>query len=110
MKATHIEYSKVFNLGNYSNEKIGITLEVEQGDDPQKVLEHARAFVTLNAAEVKEKIAHAQRVLADPDNHTGYEVKGAERYLENIQAMKDDLGPIGLLDGPAPPTGENQDE
>lgn len=45
MKAITITYQRVFNLGNYESERIEITLQVEEGETAQQVLDAAKRFV-----------------------------------------------------------------
>jgi hypothetical protein len=46
MKALTITYQRVFNLGNYESERVEITLQVEEGERAQDVLDAAKRFVT----------------------------------------------------------------
>jgi hypothetical protein len=41
----------VFNLGNYESERIEITLQVEEGERAQAVLDAARRFVAGQAVQ-----------------------------------------------------------
>ena len=45
MKPKSVTYAKLKNLGNYENERIEITLEVEDGEKAADVLEIAKVFV-----------------------------------------------------------------
>jgi hypothetical protein len=49
MKALTITYQRVFNLGNYESERVEITLQVEEGERAQDVLDAAKRFVTGQA-------------------------------------------------------------
>ena len=42
MKIKRVEYSALVNLGNYSNEKIGFTADVTDGETPEAVVEQLR--------------------------------------------------------------------
>lgn len=48
MKATKITYSQCFNTGNFTNQVIGVEMEVEEGETAQQVLTKAKAFVQQN--------------------------------------------------------------
>ncbi|WP_420147059.1 hypothetical protein [Spirosoma sp.] len=83
MKIQTITYHKVFNLGNYQNEKIGIEIALEAGDDPVKChmeavkyVEHAHKFQTEYP-----KYERAKQMAADPMNHRGYEVEQAKQMV-----------------------------
>jgi hypothetical protein len=45
MHIDKVSYTKTFNLGNYSSEKIGVELELHQGEPADKALDIARALV-----------------------------------------------------------------
>jgi hypothetical protein len=53
MKALTITYQRVFNLGNYESERIEITLQVEEGETAQQVLDAAKRFVARQAVPPK---------------------------------------------------------
>ena len=48
MKATKVTYLKTFPLGQFINEKIGIEIELNEGDDIQSALAFARSECELN--------------------------------------------------------------
>ena len=49
MKAKLVRYERVFRLGNYESERIGIDIELEDGDKAIDALTHARKFVYSQA-------------------------------------------------------------
>lgn len=49
MRLTEIRYDRTINTGNYCNEKIGVTLQVEDGAKADDVLFAARAWVDKHA-------------------------------------------------------------
>lgn len=52
MKTTHVEFSALFNLGDYSNEKIGFRVQLEEGDEIDHVVGTLRArAIGLSAGE-----------------------------------------------------------
>jgi alkanesulfonate monooxygenase SsuD/methylene tetrahydromethanopterin reductase-like flavin-dependent oxidoreductase (luciferase family) len=46
-----ISYTRTFNLGNYSSEKIGVEFSLNVGDSANKALDHARELVEEYHAE-----------------------------------------------------------
>lgn len=46
MKLTTVKYEKTFNLGNYETERIAAEAIVEDGEDPEYVLNELKIFVT----------------------------------------------------------------
>lgn len=84
MKITRISYSRVYSLGNYENEKIGMEATVDEGDDILKsyvelknAVEHAHDL----RKDLRKREA-AESVMRNPDNHRGYDVKQAEDFLQ----------------------------
>jgi hypothetical protein len=45
MRATKILYERVHNLGNYENERVGIEIELDEGEKADEALRLARIFV-----------------------------------------------------------------
>lgn len=50
IRCKEIFYERTINTGQYENEKIGITLEIEEGVKAVEALQHAREFVNKHAA------------------------------------------------------------
>lgn len=46
-----VSYTRTFNLGNYSSEKIGVEFALNAGDSANKALDHARELVEQYHAE-----------------------------------------------------------
>ncbi|MFN0276780.1 MAG: hypothetical protein ACKVPJ_13620 [Chitinophagales bacterium] len=87
MKITSISYSKVFNLGNYSNEKIGVEIEISEVDDP--VACHLEAVKYVEKAHLFQqqlpKYTTALKVIKDTDNYTGFQRKDANAIIEDFE-------------------------
>ena len=45
MHITTVNYTRTFNLGNYSSEKIGVEFSLNQGESANKALDSARELV-----------------------------------------------------------------
>ena len=86
MKTTLIHYSKVFSLGNYENEKIGVDIEIQEGDDVQKAIQEARNFVEFNHKlnGLTSELEQLEYVINNPDDFTGSKVKQAKERREEI--------------------------
>lgn len=69
MQIKTVRYSALLNLGNYSNEKIGFTAQVSEGETVEQVIEQLREKVKqnggTNAEELYEKMWQGRRELAD---------------------------------------------
>lgn len=89
MKTTSIHYSKVFSLGNFQNEKIGVDVEVQEGDNIQSAIQQARDFVEFNHKlnGINAELHQCEYVLNNPDDFTGTRVKQAKQRKEEIEAQ-----------------------
>ena len=45
MQITMVNYTKTFNLGNYSSEKIGVEIAINEGEDAKEALNTAKQLV-----------------------------------------------------------------
>ena len=103
-----VEYARVFNLGNYENERIGLTAKVPDGgnmlaainkikDDVEAVHNYRRDLKTYE---------HAKQLLRNPDNHYVRDVTAAKETVANFQEKYafhepgDSQTALGLLDAP----------
>lgn len=86
MKTTLIHYSKVFSLGNFQNEKIGVDIEIQEGDDVQKAIQEARAFVEFNHKlnGLNSELEQQEYIINNPDEFTGGQVKMAKQRRDDI--------------------------
>lgn len=89
MKTTSVHYSKVFNLGDYQNEKIGVDIEIEAGDQVQDVINKAKDFVENQHQLAKQKIKYLEMCerLSNPDDFTGTQLKVAQGFKEQYESM-----------------------
>ncbi len=86
MKTKMISYSKVFSLGNFENEKLGVEIEIQEGDDVQKAIQQARSFVEFNHKlnGLSTELSQCEHVMKNPDDFTGTQVKRAKERSEEI--------------------------
>lgn len=89
MKVKTVSYSKVFSLGNYENEKLGVEFEIAEGDDVQKAMQKAREFVEFNHKlnGVVNEQTQCEHVISNPDDFTGTQVRRAKERLEQISEI-----------------------
>lgn len=80
MKVVQIEYKKLINTGNFEHQSLAVAVEVEDGETPHDAVKRAKAFVDaeLKPRPTENEWASAKRVLENPDNYTGREVKQAQ--------------------------------
>jgi hypothetical protein len=91
MKITTIIYNKVFSLGNYENEKLGIEIELQEGEDAQAAMDKAKQFVEFNHElnSIHDHIQRCEDVLLNADNYTGSQIKQAAAKKEELQHKLD---------------------
>lgn len=58
MKITKVSYSALANLGNYQNERIGMTAVLDDGESPEAAVEELRKRVTPLCNENLDKLQH----------------------------------------------------
>lgn len=88
MKIKSIQYSRVFSLGNFENEKIGAEVEVGEFDDPIEAFKEAKKFVELSSQTVTDKLEQAKKIVQNPDEYTGAAVKKAKEFLNQFEEQK----------------------
>lgn len=86
VKYTRIEYSKTFSLGNYENEKIGLTAEVPEGTDMLQAMNEIRDNVEAVHHYRRDLKAfnQAQHIVNNPQDYLGREVTRAEQAVESF--------------------------
>lgn len=93
MKALSVRYELVKSDGNWGNTRVGVEVEVEEGETAQQVLDRARAFVAKNMPDPRREhdLVRARRIVEDPDSFTGAQVKEARALLDRLGSDDDDL-------------------
>jgi len=92
MKTKSISYHKVFNLGDYSNEKIGVDLEIEEGDNVQDAVNKARDFVENQHQLNKQKgrYMEACSIIENSADYTGRQIETAKQFKDKYESMLSD--------------------
>jgi hypothetical protein len=87
MHLDKISYEKCFPLGGYSNEKIGVSVTIAPGEDPLEAFAEAKKQVEKSHKFFRELPVYeqAQKVVADPMNHTGREVESSKQFIEMFE-------------------------
>lgn len=91
MKTTHVEFSALFNLGDYSNERIGFRVQMEDGDDIFEVVDNLRNKATTlsagegNAEALYSRIYEGQRKLRDIEAKV---VEASEQWNQVAQFLR----------------------
>lgn len=88
MQTDSIYYEKCFPLGGYSNEKIGIKIDLSEGDNPLDAFADAKKHVEKSHKFFQDTPAYeqAKKIVSNPDDYTGRDVKQAQITIENFEA------------------------
>jgi hypothetical protein len=88
MNIERISYHKTFNLGNYSNEKIGIDIAVGEGENPIEVFAEAKRQVEKSHRFFVDQPGYeqAKNIVSNPDDFTGRDVKNAQEAIKAFEA------------------------
>lgn len=97
-----VRYERLFNLGNYENEKIGISVPVEDGETADQALARAQAFV----ADQRNQLARLED-MADRVGRLTSQVwqlqRLAQRYTQRYHELKEKLEQLGTEVPPLSP-------
>ena len=88
MKVITVEYSKVINLGNYENEKIGLMVELEDGETPSDALVRCRNYVkALNPRNKPQKFEyeHAKECIERTDDFSPKKIKEFQDTIDRYE-------------------------
>lgn len=90
MKCTRIYYEKCFNLGNYQNEKVGVEIELAEGETAAAAMKLAQKFVEQSTTKENHNLDRAKQIVAQPDNYSYSDVVKAKEQIAS-QPKEDDL-------------------
>ncbi len=94
MRPVKIFYQRLIATGNYEHERIGIEIELDEGDTAADALDRAKQFIdcqnTANKKYDADKMQRLTLVVNNPDDYTGAQVKEAQRELDEM-SQTDDL-------------------
>ena len=81
MKATKIKYEKTFNLGNFSNEVIGVEIELEEGETAKQAIESAKDYVNKvqKIGELRDKLKRIE------DNPEQFRLDSYQKAKEDVK-------------------------
>jgi hypothetical protein len=88
MTVDSIYYEKCFPLGGYSNEKIGIKINLAAGEDPIDAFAQAKLHVE-KSHKFFQDLPHyeqAKKIVNNHDDFTGRQVKQAEECITAFEA------------------------
>jgi hypothetical protein len=67
MRVSLVKYEQIRNLGNYENQKVGVEIEVNDGESPAAAMEQARAIVMAALYPERQSKPKARPIGADAD-------------------------------------------
>ena len=88
MKTTKIYYKKLFNLGDYENEEIGIELEAEENETALELLDKAKLFVKVHSTIQHREIEQAHKTIINKDDYMNRDVENANHALQGYDYDK----------------------
>lgn len=88
MEIKTIIYHKTFNLGNYSNEKIGVEIALSPDENPLDAFAEAKKHVEKSHQFFQDmpKYEMAKKVVSNPDDHKVRDVKAYEEVMKAFEA------------------------
>jgi hypothetical protein len=87
MKVTIVRFEKLINLGNYENQKLGVEVQLDEGETPSEAIKRAKAFVESHLApkvDTNYDIEQAKRIVANPDDYAPKKVREAQTLLDRV--------------------------
>lgn len=103
MKITTVHYSALINLGNYSNEKIGFSAELSEGESPEQAIEALRQKIKevagLNSEEVDSLLYKGRREIEKIEHklHKARQQWDATAEFLRAQGIKPDASDMPLF-------------
>lgn len=93
MEITTVSYHKTFNLGNYSNEKIGMDIKLAPGEDPLEAFAEAKKQVEKSHLFFlhQPEYNRAKDIVTRPDDFTGRDVKQAQETISIFEENYSDM-------------------
>jgi len=91
---TSVQYSRLFGLGNYENEKVGASCQVQEDEDPKLVLNALKAWINQQGrdlqrlGDVQESIAELGSMKADLE----LQLTGLHERFERVTAFLEKHG------------------
>lgn len=90
MKPKSITYSKVYSDHNYGNEKVEITVEIEENELPEDVFSYAKSFVESSHQKSldADKVIKVLNEIDKPDDYGIVTTSGISYPSPNIKPPK----------------------
>ena len=101
MKATSVNYSRLFNLGDYENEKVGISAVVEEGQDPEQVLAECKAWVKSQGKDYRDLDMKVDK-LRSRKGDLEYNIYRLEEQTRKMLEKVEEINSILLVHGIQP--------
>lgn len=103
MKVTQIEYSALYNTGNYENEKVGLTVQLEEGETVEETVLALRKKTAemvgpkaMEQVSLKHRLNLAVKDMQEKTEQAAQEYEQAKAFME-AQGLKMDMPAFPLL-------------
>ena len=96
MHINQISYVRTFNLGNYSSEKIGVEIAINEGEDAKQALDTAKSLVEEYHKSSEFPMPHIEeRIIPE---HLLPVVQVQKSYGETLEEQINSCTDIGVLE------------
>jgi hypothetical protein len=103
MKVTQIEYVALYNTGNYEHEKVGLTVQLEEGEAPEEVVIALRKKTAemvgpkaMEQVHLKHQLNQAVKKMQDTAANAGEEYEQLREFMR-AQGLKLDMPVFPML-------------
>lgn len=89
MKVKSVSFQKLFPTGQFSHEKLGVEIELEENENPDEAMQKARRFVDFNhqVNGIVRSIEQCEEIINNPDHHTGREISDAKSRKQELKSQ-----------------------
>jgi hypothetical protein len=109
MKVIQIEYSALYNTGNYENEKVGLTVQLEEGETVEETVLALRKKTAemvgpkaMEQVDLKQRLSRAVARMREEAELAAQEYEVAKNFME-AQGLKMDMPAFPMLKTLLPP-------
>lgn len=88
MHTETVSYQKTFPLQGYSNEKIGVEIKLQSGEDPLQAFADAKLIVEKSHKFFQDLPTYekAKKIIANPLDYTGRDVEQSKQVIEVFES------------------------
>lgn len=112
MKVIQLEYSALYNTGNYENEKVGLTVQLEEGETVEETVLKLRKKTAelvgpkaMEQVDLKQRLSRAVARMKEKTEQAAQEYEQAKNFMQ-AQGLKMDMPAFPMLRTLLPPKDE----